>query len=144
MKYLNFLADKCKCIFLKYEIIFNINGIDDIIERYSNVNDTTKKSDILSISKDLNKWCLHIGELSSIVSYVLMDIGSEKKLKTAKISLESSKKITEGTKIAEQNPDVIELLKMQGLLEALKKALEANRDFFERAYYQTKMLLDIK
>ena len=139
-KYFNYVIDTAAQ--LLPDIPLDFTGYDELIDELKTFefSDTNRAWEI---SQKCNAWCEYISDIKAVIHQKLADAETDKKVI---ISLASSKaddkKVANGDRLANKDPDVVKIRKYRNFLEALLQLLEDKHQFLIQSHYFTKMTCD--
>lgn len=124
------------------DVSLDFTGYDELIESLKQFNYSDTAS-AWEISQQCNAWCEYIADLKAIIHQKLADAETDKKVV---ISIASSKaddkKVANGDRLANKEPEVVKIRKYRNFLEALLQLLEDKHQFLIQSHYFTRMTCD--
>lgn len=136
-QYFNYMIETANSLDLGFSLDFT--GYEALIESLKSFKyEDTKRA--WEISQECNAWCEYIADLKAIIQQKLADAETDKKEIIADASSRADdKKVANGDRLANKDPEVVKIRKYRNFLEALLQLLEDKHQFLVQSHYFTRM-----
>lgn len=142
MNYFQDLVTKAYQYLKEDGITLSFEGYTETILEYSNLKESDKEK-AWELARDLNAWSEYFSSLANLLQKEYLDAMTDKQSTQALASFKADqKKVANGDRLSNKDPDVIFIRKKRNVLKALYDELEAKVKFLERAHYHCKATYD--
>jgi len=141
--YFDILVQLARQYVEKDGIQLDFSGYKETLMEYANLKEQDKKRAWV-LARDLNAWAEYFSSLANLIQKLYLDAETDKISAQAIASYEADpRKVANGDRLSNKNPQVIEARKKRNILKALYDELEAKVKFLERAHYHCKITYEL-
>lgn len=142
INYFQKLAELVKPYLLKEGIKLDFTGYGQTLLDYQSLEDSDiNKARRLAV--ELNSWSEYVSSLANLIQKLYLDSETEKNEKISSVSCScDAKSVSNGDRLANKNPGVVEARKKRNILKPLYEELNNKVEFLNRAYYHCKQTIE--
>lgn len=124
-------------------IQLNFAGYTETLVEYANLKEIDAKK-AWTLAKELNTWAEYFSSIANLIQKMYLDSETDTKSTKATASvLADDKKVANGDRLANRDPNVVKARQKRNLMKAFYEELEAKVKFLERGHYHCKATYEL-